>query len=416
MTEKTGWGVRCADPVTAGKFICAYVGEVITDAIANERKGGDQYLYDLDHFIDLYAIQKHQTEEHATYPAHQVPPEPRCMAELLTRRIKEFPAEVAETKCKVAAAAAAATVLAASLDADSMVGVAASSGVAAAAAADSPGGAPAEGETSREGVAAVARVTIVTGEEGVKVAEPGSSAASAATNGGAATASPPTDSGAALARVDFGLARSTLDQQPLKGRGSPPAEGDGPSGGESRSSGADAGGEGDAPHGASNSGATAPANVPAPIVTTDDDGVASASGAADAPTPAADTTTAADLAAAAAAAIDAAALNEALTLPPPILPGGEDVGTDLLSIDAKSVSNVARFINHSCEPNLMIQQVFARDCRNMLNFYVVLFAVQDTPANEELTYNYGDKMTHASGSSCMCGAPTCAARTAPTAS
>jgi SET domain-containing protein len=85
---------------------------------------------------------------------------------------------------------------------------------------------------------------------------------------------------------------------------------------------------------------------------------------------------------------------------------------DLLSIDAGRVGNVSRFINHSCEPNLHIQPVFARDARNMLYYNLTLFAGQDIPAGTQLTYDYGPKMSHAAGNNCMCGAPTCSSRVA----
>ncbi|KAG1662354.1 hypothetical protein FOA52_000019 [Chlamydomonas sp. UWO 241] len=244
MTEKKGWGVRCADPIKAGKFICAYVGEVITEAMANKRHGADMYIFAMDHFVELYYKQK--SEEQATYSAHLVPPEPRRMDELLTQRIEDFEAEM---KAK----------------------------------------------------------------------------------------------------------------------------------------------------------ATAVGTTPAPA------------------DPAAAVDHAFATAAAAAAAADAAALKEALTRPTPIdrdIPSGrDDVGGDLLSIDAGHVGNAARFINHSCDPNLIVQPVFTRDSRNTLHYYVALFAgKKDIPAYSEVTYDYIALMTHVAGSSCMCGAHNCSARSAPSAS
>ncbi|KAG1667841.1 hypothetical protein FOA52_011029 [Chlamydomonas sp. UWO 241] len=392
MTDTIGWGVRYADPVKAGRFICAYVGEVITEVMANKRHGGDQYLYGLDHFVELYYIQKQQTEEEGTYPAHQVPPEPRCMDELLTARIKQFPAEVEDKRAKAAADAAAA-----------------GAATTATALADSLGGVATSGAAAKDGY-----------EDGHKAEHPSTATTvpdcPATTNGAAAAASPPAGNGAPLVRADPDHACATQNHRPLEGRGTPPAEGEGPAGGESRSSEAEAGG---APTGTSNGGGRALADAPALVASAMCAGTA-ASAAADAAT-SAPAGTAVDPAAAAAAAVaaaaaDAAALNEALTMPAPILPGSDDVGGDLLSIDAERVGNIARFLNHSCEPNLSMQPVFARGCRNMLYYYVAFFAGQDIPANVELTYDYNVKMTNTSGLNCMCGAPSCSGRGAPSAS
>ena len=37
MTESKGWGVRCREEVPAGAFVCCYVGQLITDAMAEVR-------------------------------------------------------------------------------------------------------------------------------------------------------------------------------------------------------------------------------------------------------------------------------------------------------------------------------------------------------------------------------------------
>ena len=81
-----------------------------------------------------------------------------------------------------------------------------------------------------------------------------------------------------------------------------------------------------------------------------------------------------------------------------------------LIVDAMHKANVARFINHSCEPNLSIQPVFARKARNLFLYYVALFADKNIPAGEELTYSYGTDMTHVK--KCRCGAPECISKAA----
>lgn len=47
---------------------------------------------------------------------------------------------------------------------------------------------------------------------------------------------------------------------------------------------------------------------------------------------------------------------------------------DHLVIDAREKGNVARFINHSCEPNLTMQTVFLGPCKSGVLFYNALFA------------------------------------------
>ncbi|GAX85598.1 hypothetical protein CEUSTIGMA_g13013.t1 [Chlamydomonas eustigma] len=95
------------------------------------------------------------------------------------------------------------------------------------------------------------------------------------------------------------------------------------------------------------------------------------------------------------------------------LPSNEQPMRELLAIDAARISNVARFINHSCEPNLIVQPVFAKKCRSTLLYYLSMFASQDIPAGEELTYSYGSSMTHIVNA-CQCGAAACIAKTQTT--
>ncbi|KAJ1917868.1 hypothetical protein H4219_002978 [Mycoemilia scoparia] len=55
-TKNKGWGVRAEEYIRKGKFICEYVGEIITSKEAEERAKKDQvfgttYLFDLDHDV-----------------------------------------------------------------------------------------------------------------------------------------------------------------------------------------------------------------------------------------------------------------------------------------------------------------------------------------------------------------------------
>ncbi|KAK8716906.1 hypothetical protein V6N13_044197 [Hibiscus sabdariffa] len=57
-------------------------------------------------------------------------------------------------------------------------------------------------------------------------------------------------------------------------------------------------------------------------------------------------------------------------------------------IDAGSIGNIARFINHSCEPNLFIQCVL-NSHQDVKLARVMLFAADNIPPLQELTYDYG---------------------------
>ncbi|MGZ3854155.1 MAG: SET domain-containing protein, partial [Flavisolibacter sp.] len=67
------------------------------------------------------------------------------------------------------------------------------------------------------------------------------------------------------------------------------------------------------------------------------------------------------------------------------------------ALDASTINNELRFINHSCQPN-----TFMRTVGNHVEFY----ALSPIRPNEELTCNYGP--THHDGKRiCNCGAPGC---------
>nr|CAD7433446.1 unnamed protein product [Timema monikensis] len=71
-------------------------------------------------------------------------------------------------------------------------------------------------------------------------------------------------------------------------------------------------------------------------------------------------------------------------------------------IDAGPKGNFARFMNHSCQPNCETQKWTVNgDTR------VGLFAIDDIPANSELTFNYNLQCVGPDKKPCMCGAPNC---------
>ncbi|GLT52438.1 hypothetical protein SLA2020_257850 [Shorea laevis] len=85
-------------------------------------------------------------------------------------------------------------------------------------------------------------------------------------------------------------------------------------------------------------------------------------------------------------------------------------------IDAGSFGNVARFINHCCEPNLFVQCVLSSH-HDIRLARVVLFTADDIPPMQELTYDYCyalDSVTGPDGKikqlPCHCGAAECRKR------
>ena len=67
-------------------------------------------------------------------------------------------------------------------------------------------------------------------------------------------------------------------------------------------------------------------------------------------------------------------------------------------IDGKSLSNIARYINHSCDPNCEIDTTTQ-------TIWVV--AIRHIKAGEELGYNYGYDIKNYSEYPCHCGAHNC---------
>ncbi|XP_050531920.1 histone-lysine N-methyltransferase EHMT1 [Daktulosphaira vitifoliae] len=82
--------------------------------------------------------------------------------------------------------------------------------------------------------------------------------------------------------------------------------------------------------------------------------------------------------------------------------------TELYCIDAFNYSNVSRFINHSCDPNLM-------SVRSFINHHdkrfprIAFFAVQDISEFEPLSYDYGTAFWKVKSKffTCQCGKANC---------
>ncbi|KAL9686201.1 hypothetical protein QQ045_023656 [Rhodiola kirilowii] len=78
-----------------------------------------------------------------------------------------------------------------------------------------------------------------------------------------------------------------------------------------------------------------------------------------------------------------------------------------LVINAKSSGNVARFINHSCSPNLFWQPI-VRYTNNAPTLHVGLFAITHIPPLTEFTFDYGlVKTNDAQKKRCLCGSQKC---------
>ncbi|KAG8651648.1 hypothetical protein MANES_06G009101v8 [Manihot esculenta] len=85
-------------------------------------------------------------------------------------------------------------------------------------------------------------------------------------------------------------------------------------------------------------------------------------------------------------------------------------------IDAGSCGNVARFINHSCEPNLFVQCVLSSH-HDVRFARIVLVAADNIRPMQELTYDYGYALDSVVGpdgkikqAPCFCGASQCRGR------
>lgn len=91
----------------------------------------------------------------------------------------------------------------------------------------------------------------------------------------------------------------------------------------------------------------------------------------------------------------------------------EDAG---YTIDAAKYGGVGRFINHSCSPNLYAQNVlYDHDDKTVP--HIMLFAAENIPPLQELSYHYNYKLDQVRDSdgnikkkSCYCGSAECTGR------
>ncbi|KAF7994845.1 hypothetical protein HCN44_004317 [Aphidius gifuensis] len=80
-------------------------------------------------------------------------------------------------------------------------------------------------------------------------------------------------------------------------------------------------------------------------------------------------------------------------------------------VDGKTAGNIGRYFNHSCDPNVFVQNVFV-DTHDVRFPWVAFFASKFIRAGEELTWNYNYAVNSIPGKSiiCRCGAKNCQGR------
>ncbi|KDO57379.1 hypothetical protein CISIN_1g008407mg [Citrus sinensis] len=77
-----------------------------------------------------------------------------------------------------------------------------------------------------------------------------------------------------------------------------------------------------------------------------------------------------------------------------------------LIITAKDVGNVARFMNHSCSPNVFWQPVLRQSDKGY-DLHVAFHAIKHIPPMRELTYDYGLPDKAERKKNCLCGSSKC---------
>lgn len=88
---------------------------------------------------------------------------------------------------------------------------------------------------------------------------------------------------------------------------------------------------------------------------------------------------------------------------------GEDEAVYIM--DAKTTGNIGRYLNHSCDPNVFVQNVFV-DTHDVRFPWVAFFALHYIRAGQELTWNYSYDVGSIPGKMiiCKCGSSNCRGR------
>jgi len=80
-------------------------------------------------------------------------------------------------------------------------------------------------------------------------------------------------------------------------------------------------------------------------------------------------------------------------------------------MDAKIAGNIGRFFNHSCTPNLYVQNVFV-DTYDLQFPWIAFFAGENIVAGQELVWDYNYTIDSVEGREmyCYCGTRNCRGR------
>lgn len=86
-------------------------------------------------------------------------------------------------------------------------------------------------------------------------------------------------------------------------------------------------------------------------------------------------------------------------------------GDEVYTINAKTSGNIGRYFNHSCTPNLIVQNVFV-DTLDLRFPWISFFSKYYIPAGTELTWDYGYEVGSIPGKvmNCYCNSAKCKRR------
>merc|ERR1712083_704100 len=84
---------------------------------------------------------------------------------------------------------------------------------------------------------------------------------------------------------------------------------------------------------------------------------------------------------------------------------------DIYIMDAMTEGNIGRYLNHSCDPNVFVQNVFV-DSHDLRFPTIAFFTLKYVPAGVELCWNYNYVVDSVEGKqiNCNCGAKNCKGR------
>jgi SET domain-containing protein len=68
------------------------------------------------------------------------------------------------------------------------------------------------------------------------------------------------------------------------------------------------------------------------------------------------------------------------------------------ALDGTTLANTARYMNHSCDPNCVVEKT---------DDTIWIVALRDITEGEELSFNYGYDLKHYKDNPCNCGAKNC---------